>query len=100
MPSQLAVLIVATTLLFSHAFVICPFPVSKRLLPSSDLFGSSDSDDFDEEEDIDMVVDWDWEKMVNDVFFEDKRSIVLFDGVCNLCNGGVNFAIDQGNYFV
>ena len=40
-------------------------------------------------------VDWDWQQMATDVFQEDKRPIVLFDGVCNLCNGGVNFAMDQ-----
>eukprot|EP00894_Picocystis_sp_ML_P003957 jgi/Pico_ML_1/54474/g4815.t1 len=27
-------------------------------------------------------------------FAEDKRPIVLFDGVCNMCNGGVNFILD------
>eukprot|EP00238_Polyblepharides_amylifera_P008933 CAMPEP_0196580516 /NCGR_PEP_ID=MMETSP1081-20130531/28958_1 /TAXON_ID=36882 /ORGANISM="Pyramimonas amylifera, Strain CCMP720" /LENGTH=159 /DNA_ID=CAMNT_0041900397 /DNA_START=325 /DNA_END=804 /DNA_ORIENTATION=- len=27
-------------------------------------------------------------------FTEDKRPIVLFDGVCNFCNGGVNFMMD------
>mmetsp|Transcript_11485 Transcript_11485/g.70619 ORF Transcript_11485/g.70619 Transcript_11485/m.70619 type:complete len:191 (+) Transcript_11485:35-607(+) len=27
-------------------------------------------------------------------FVEDKRPIVLFDGVCNMCNGGVNFILD------
>mmetsp|Transcript_26373 Transcript_26373/g.76112 ORF Transcript_26373/g.76112 Transcript_26373/m.76112 type:complete len:247 (-) Transcript_26373:46-786(-) len=40
-------------------------------------------------------IDWDWRQMATDVFSEDTRPIVLFDGVCNLCNGGVNFAIDQ-----
>ena len=40
-------------------------------------------------------VDWDWQQMAIDVFEDDKRPIVLFDGVCNLCNGGVNFAMDQ-----
>lgn len=27
-------------------------------------------------------------------FSKDKRPIVLFDGVCNMCNGGVNFILD------
>jgi predicted DCC family thiol-disulfide oxidoreductase YuxK len=41
-------------------------------------------------------VDWDWKKLAKDVFAQgDARPIVLFDGVCNLCNGGVNFAMDQ-----
>uniref|UniRef100_A0A7S3E3L4 Thiol-disulfide oxidoreductase DCC n=1 Tax=Chloropicon laureae TaxID=464258 RepID=A0A7S3E3L4_9CHLO len=26
-------------------------------------------------------------------FAKDKRPIILFDGVCNLCNGGVNFVL-------
>lgn len=26
---------------------------------------------------------------------EDKRSIILFDGVCNMCNGGVNRELPQ-----
>ena len=41
------------------------------------------------------LVDWDWKQMSRDVFASDQRPIVLFDGVCNLCNGGVNFAMDQ-----
>jgi predicted DCC family thiol-disulfide oxidoreductase YuxK len=42
-----------------------------------------------------VVVDWDWETLASNVFTEDKRPIVLFDGVCNLCSGGVNYAMDQ-----
>ena len=30
-----------------------------------------------------------------DYFATDKRPVILFDGVCNLCNGGVNFALDM-----
>ncbi|CAI5490116.1 unnamed protein product [Closterium sp. Naga37s-1] len=29
-----------------------------------------------------------------DHFATDDRPIVLYDGVCNMCNGGVNFALD------
>lgn len=31
-----------------------------------------------------------------------KKSVILFDGVCNLCNGLVEFVIDrdQDGYFV
>lgn len=32
--------------------------------------------------------------VVDDYFAADKRPIILFDGVCNLCNGGVNLALD------
>ncbi|CAK9869078.1 unnamed protein product [Sphagnum jensenii] len=28
-------------------------------------------------------------------FASDSRPIVLFDGVCNMCNGGVNFVLDN-----
>ena len=44
----------------------------------------------------------DYVKIAKDVFAGlDQRPIVLFDGVCNLCNGGVNFALDNdatGNF--
>jgi predicted DCC family thiol-disulfide oxidoreductase YuxK len=42
-----------------------------------------------------VVVDWDWKQLAADVFAEDERPIVLFDGVCNLCDAGINFAMDQ-----
>jgi len=49
----------------------------------------------DEDED-DGDVDWDWQQVAKDVFEgDDQRPIVLFDGVCNLCNDGINFAMDQ-----
>eukprot|EP00873_Tetraselmis_striata_P037870 jgi/Tetstr1/458134/TSEL_044626.t1 len=34
------------------------------------------------------------ERDAADFFAVDKRPIVLFDGVCNMCNGGVNFCLD------
>jgi predicted DCC family thiol-disulfide oxidoreductase YuxK len=40
-------------------------------------------------------VDFDWKAIADEVFTTDKRPIILFDGVCNLCNGGVNFALDN-----
>lgn len=40
-------------------------------------------------------LDFDWKKIASAVFEEDNRPIILFDGVCNLCNGGVNYAIDH-----
>ncbi|KDP37101.1 hypothetical protein JCGZ_06157 [Jatropha curcas] len=33
----------------------------------------------------------DWVKASNSFFERDSRPIMLFDGVCNLCNGGVRF---------
>lgn len=41
-------------------------------------------------------VDWDWEAVAANVFSEeDQRPIVLFDGLCNLCDASVNFFIDH-----
>mmetsp|Transcript_37036 Transcript_37036/g.56911 ORF Transcript_37036/g.56911 Transcript_37036/m.56911 type:complete len:239 (-) Transcript_37036:109-825(-) len=50
-----------------------------------------------------QAVSWgDWKKVASSVFDkEDQRPVILFDGVCNLCNGGVNFALDNdstGNF--
>ena len=40
-------------------------------------------------------LEFDWKETAKEVFAGDKRPIILFDGVCNLCNGGVNFALDH-----
>jgi len=65
---------------------------SFRFIQTSNLYISDiDSDD----KSIVEGVDWDWEKMSAEVLSEDKRPIILFDGICNLCNGGVNFALDR-----
>jgi len=41
-------------------------------------------------------VDFDWQAIAKQVFNSgDRRSVVLFDGVCNLCNGAVNFSLDH-----
>ncbi|KAG6534007.1 DCC family protein At1g52590, chloroplastic-like [Zingiber officinale] len=38
----------------------------------------------------------DWVKVTDGEFFQtDSRPIMLFDGVCNLCNGGVRFVRDN-----
>ncbi|VVB00430.1 unnamed protein product [Arabis nemorensis] len=37
----------------------------------------------------------DWFKETSSFFEQDKRPIMLFDGVCNLCNGGVKFVRDH-----
>ncbi|CAH9141448.1 unnamed protein product [Cuscuta epithymum] len=37
----------------------------------------------------------DWVEATAEFFEEDTRPIMLFDGVCNLCNGGVKFV--RGN---
>uniref|UniRef100_A0A7S1JEJ6 DUF393 domain-containing protein n=1 Tax=Eutreptiella gymnastica TaxID=73025 RepID=A0A7S1JEJ6_9EUGL len=33
-------------------------------------------------------------KVAKEVFATDKRPVILYDGVCNLCNGAVNFTLD------
>jgi len=30
-----------------------------------------------------------WEDRANAIFEKDKRPVILFDGICNMCNGGV-----------
>mmetsp|Transcript_19697 Transcript_19697/g.22677 ORF Transcript_19697/g.22677 Transcript_19697/m.22677 type:complete len:286 (+) Transcript_19697:45-902(+) len=39
----------------------------------------------------------DWEYLAQSVFSDDDRPIILFDGICNLCNGAVLFALDHDN---
>jgi len=39
-------------------------------------------------------LDWDWPAVAQAVFTEDTRPVLLFDGVCNFCNAGVNTALD------
>ncbi len=45
--------------------------------------------------DASEAAEFDWDEIARDVFMKDKRPVILFDGVCNLCNGGVNFALDN-----
>ncbi|XP_062008235.1 DCC family protein At1g52590, chloroplastic [Rosa rugosa] len=37
----------------------------------------------------------DWVEATSSFFEDDTRPIMLFDGVCNLCNGGVKFVRDN-----
>ncbi|KMT00680.1 hypothetical protein BVRB_9g219690 [Beta vulgaris subsp. vulgaris] len=37
----------------------------------------------------------DWSAATSNFFDKDSRPIMLFDGVCNLCNGGVKFVRDH-----
>ncbi|KAI7985934.1 DCC family protein [Camellia lanceoleosa] len=37
----------------------------------------------------------DWAEATSSFFEKDTRPIMLFDGVCNLCNGGVKFVRDN-----
>lgn len=41
-------------------------------------------------------MDWDWKSLAERAFTpDDQRPIVLFDGVCNLCDATINFIMDQ-----
>lgn len=53
-------------------------------------------------EDKEGGVGCDWRSVADSVFESDDRPVILFDGLCNLCNGGVNFALDHdedGEFF-
>lgn len=38
---------------------------------------------------------WNWQAVVDQVWKDDLRPIIMFDGECNLCNGGVNMLLDM-----
>jgi len=83
-----------TIILLAESFQFQPFScVQTSHWSQQSKLGSSTDDNNDSTKS--KEVDWDWEKMSAEVFANDKRPIVLFDGVCNLCNGGVNFALDR-----
>jgi len=66
----------------------CSYRVTSTVLLSASNESSSSSSGGGAEKDH--------AKIAVDVFAgSDQRPIVLFDGVCNLCNGGVNFALDN-----
>lgn len=77
------------------------FGVLSRTRVLSRTASSSSSGDLDVEEDgatkgRSSSTTWDWRDTAQSVFDgEDQRPVILFDGVCNLCNGGVNFALDR-----
>jgi predicted DCC family thiol-disulfide oxidoreductase YuxK len=75
------------SLAFSPSFH-CPTRTQKIQVPTSihTLLNLSSSN---------VNLDFDWKKIASTVFEKDARPIILFDGVCNLCNGGVNYAIDH-----
>jgi len=76
----------------TDAYVRLPFaaiPASSRSSLKSAV-SASDMDNF-----APAAVSWDWQQVAKQVFEEDDRPIILFDGHCNLCNGGVNFALDH-----
>ena len=62
-----------------------------RRLPSASA--SSSATRAASDDDADLLLDTDPR---GDRYFDagDARPVILFDGVCNLCNGGVNLALD------
>lgn len=41
------------------------------------------------------TLSWDWEYVVQQCWKESLQPVILFDGECGLCNGGVNFVLDM-----
>lgn len=40
------------------------------------------------------IIDWDWQEVAESAFENSTKPILLFDGVCNFCNGAVNMCLD------
>lgn len=113
MRSSLLILIsiLSNVILIAHSFVaLPPFAAAAAAIRS----GSSSlqqwnlnlaATDSDSSESAALEVDngnsnadpvsWDWEQLAASAYTDDDRPIILFDGQCNLCNGGVNFALDH-----
>jgi len=61
----------------------------------SSVKSSSSSSSSSKQKTKSQIVDWNWKQLASDAFADDVRPIILFDGVCNLCDAGINFAMDQ-----
>jgi len=74
-----------------------PLHQHQRFLTSStNSLGSKEKNMNTEEIDVGAL-----EHIADNVFLEDKRPIILFDGICNMCNSAVNYALDYdsiGNF--
>ena len=110
---RLSLVMVATTAATCHAFTPPPsvhrarsaaavqpprFAPAPRFASALDSSASSDSSIADA---VDGASDGDWRAISDAIFNTDSRPVILFDGVCNMCNGGVNFALDwdpDGNF--
>ena len=86
----LSCLLVTTRLMMADAYV-APVAFTRSSLQLHVASESSNNNNSVN----DSLVDWDWEQVASSAFQDDKRPIILFDGQCNLCNGGVNFALDH-----
>lgn len=103
MPSTKNLICVAILALVSSsvpcsAFQPVPLANGKGCLPGAGLFpstlatSSTTTSALATEEESSPLLDC---KTVSDkVFASDKRPVILFDGVCNLCNNAVNLALD------
>jgi hypothetical protein len=75
------------------AYVRLPFAAT---LPSQLRSAVISSDTAYTSSDVPMDIHWDWQQVASQAFEKkNDRPIILFDGQCNLCNGGVNFALDH-----
>ncbi|KAI3970244.1 hypothetical protein MKX01_023891 [Papaver californicum] len=83
-------------------FLVSPFPYARLMFPLSakvsprkvSTLATTISTSRPDDEEEEVVVDW--VKATSNFFDQgDSRPIMLFDGVCNLCNGGVKFVRDN-----
>lgn len=44
---------------------------------------------------IEDLLPWNWKNVCQEVWRLDMRPVIMFDGDCNLCNGGVNMLLDM-----
>ena len=78
---------------FTFTDLVAFVSVHTRVVPSrrwASSPASAEKNDAEEE-----TESFDWRAIAKSVFSgKDQRPVILFDGMCNLCNGGVNFALD------
>ena len=65
--------------------------LSAQIFPTQIAVGGSQGQ---EDKASDVVMSEKYRALAEKVFATDDRPIILYDGICNLCNGGVNFMLD------
>jgi predicted DCC family thiol-disulfide oxidoreductase YuxK len=80
----------ATLNVFGVAFQ--PSPVTQRSISPTKLLSSTAASQIDPADSSPQL--YDPVTISERVFVNDKRPVILFDGVCNMCNGAVNLALD------
>ena len=65
--------------------------LSAQIFPTQIAVGGSQGQ---EDKVSDVVMSEKYRALAEKVFATDDRPIILYDGICNLCNGGVNFMLD------